>query len=87
MVANQKRICVRFNSLGGTFIKDYDIDLYDANQCPLFSVHPNKDTDVIALQIIPQVLIDDIISELKYRKLGGGRKKPKPYLYFVEGYA
>ena len=28
-----------------------------------------------------------IISELKYRKLGGGRKKPKPYLYFVEGYA
>ena len=28
-----------------------------------------------------------IISELKHRKLGGGRKKPKPYLYFVEGYA
>lgn len=59
VVANQQRICVRFNSLGGTFIKDYDIDLYDANQCPLFSVHPNKDTDVIALQIIPQALIDD----------------------------
>lgn len=59
VVANQQSICVRFNSLGGTFVKDYRINLYDTNQVPKFSVHPNYDTDVIACQFSPQTLIDD----------------------------
>lgn len=59
VVANHQHIIVRFNSLGDTFTKDYGINLYDTNQRPLFSVHPNDGTDVIALQIAPQALIDD----------------------------
>lgn len=60
VVANQQRILVRFNSLGEVITKDYSIDLYDANQWPTFSVHPNNDTDVVALQIVPQTLINDM---------------------------
>ncbi len=59
VVANKKHIYVRFNSLGGEFVKDYPLDLYDENDVALFSAHPDKKTDVIALQILPQTLIDD----------------------------
>ncbi len=59
VIENQNNIYVRFNSLGGEFIKDYNIDLCDENNDTLFSAHPDKSTDVIAIQISPQTLVND----------------------------
>ena len=59
VVKNQKTIYVRFNSLGDTLVKDYPINLYDDNRNPGFSSHPDEETDVIAVQILPQTLIND----------------------------
>lgn len=59
VIKNQKYIYVRFNSLGGTLVKDYKIDLYDEEDRPNFSPHPHDKTDVIAFQILPQTLIRD----------------------------
>lgn len=59
VIKNQKYVYVRFNSLGGSLVKDYRIDLYDEDGKQLFTHHPNEKTDVIALQILPQTLIND----------------------------
>lgn len=59
VIQNQTYIYVRFNSLGDSFVKDYRIELYDAAKTPLFSMHPNVSTDIIAIQIVPQTLIND----------------------------
>lgn len=59
VIKSQRYFYVRFNSLGGTLVKDYRIDLFDRMGLPLFSEHPNEKTDVIALQIQPQALIND----------------------------
>ena len=59
VINNTNNMYVRFNSLGGTFVKDYRINLYDGDGTPMFSAHPHSETDVIAIQIQPQTLIDD----------------------------
>ena len=59
VINKQAYFYVRFNSLGGTLVKDYRVDLFDKTGSPLFSEHPNEKTDVIALQIQPQALIND----------------------------
>lgn len=59
VIKYQRFVYVRFNSLGGTLVKDYRVDLYDDAGTPLFSAHPHDKTDVIALQILPQTLIND----------------------------
>lgn len=59
VVEQQQQVYVRFNSLGGQLVKDYIIDLYDNNGNPLFSAHPHKEADVIAIQLYPQTLIND----------------------------
>lgn len=59
VIKDQRYIYVRFNSLGGTLVKDYKVDLYDENNMPTFSAHPHEKTDVIAFQILPQTLIKD----------------------------
>lgn len=59
VIKNQNYIYVRFNSIGDTLVKDYKIDLFDANGMPQFSAHPHDKTDVIAFQIRPQTLIND----------------------------
>lgn len=59
VIKNQKYVYVRFNSLGGSLVKDYRIDLYDEDGKQLFTHHPHEKTDVIALQILPQTLIND----------------------------
>lgn len=59
VIEDQSRIYVRFNSLGDTLVKDYRIDLYDNAGVPMFSAHPHIETDVIAIQICPQTLIND----------------------------
>lgn len=59
VIEHQAHIFVRFNSLGDVLVKDYRIDLYDSTGVPLFSAHPHAETDVIAIQILPQTLIND----------------------------
>lgn len=59
VIEGTTEIYVRFNSLGDTLVKDYSITLFDDNGLPKFSPHPNEKTDVIALQISPQTLIND----------------------------
>ena len=59
VVEQQQQVYVRFNSLGGQLVKDYIIDLLDNNGKPLFSAHPQKEADVIAIQLYPQTLIND----------------------------
>lgn len=59
VIEQEKYIYVRFNSLGGELVKDYRINLYDSMGVPMFSAHPHDKTDIIALQILPQTLIND----------------------------
>ncbi len=59
VIKNQKHIYIRFNSTGGTLVKDYRVDLYNTEGNPIFSAHPNDATDIIAFQILPQTLIND----------------------------
>ena len=58
VIKGQKYIYVRFNSTGGELVKDYPVNLYEG-ETPLFTAHPHTDTDVIAVQILPQTLIND----------------------------
>lgn len=59
VIKNQSKIYVRFNSLGESLVKDYPIDLFEADGTPAFSAHPDRDTDIIAIQIEPQTLVKD----------------------------
>lgn len=59
VIEHQRFVYVRFNSLGGTLVKDYRVNLYDDAGAPIFSAHPHDKTDIIALQILPQTLIND----------------------------
>ena len=59
VVERQQQVYVRFNSIGGEFVKDYIIDLFDNAGKPLFSAHPKEEADVIAIQLYPQTLIND----------------------------
>lgn len=59
VIKHQRFVYVRFNSLGGTLVKDYRVNLYNDAGAPIFSAHPHDKTDVIALQILPQTLIND----------------------------
>lgn len=59
VVYQQHFFYVRFNSLEGTFVKDYRIELYDNFGMPMFSSHPNEKTDIVAIQISPQALVND----------------------------
>ncbi len=59
VIKNQRRIYVRFNSTSGKLVRDYPIDLVDAQGRRLFSSHPNEQSDVVAIQILPQTLIKD----------------------------
>jgi len=59
VIMHQRFVYVRFNSLGGTLVKDYGVNLYDDTGAPNFSAHPHDKTDVIALRILPKTLIND----------------------------
>lgn len=60
VIRNLRQIYMRFNSLSGAFVKDYNINLYDNMGRPLFSAHSNQGTDIVAIQFTPQTLINDM---------------------------
>lgn len=59
VIRDKSYFYVRFNSLEGTFVKDYKVDLFNESGEQMFTGHPNEKTDIIALQITPQTLIND----------------------------
>lgn len=56
VVKNQKSLYVRFNNLGQTGVKDLLLDL-EVNDERYYSEHPNANTDIVAIQINPNVII------------------------------
>lgn len=59
VVANQNMLYVRFNNNGTSGVKDLPLTLVSEDRKELFSAHPNLDTDIVAIQIAPQVVIDN----------------------------
>lgn len=62
VVKNQKLLYVRFNNSRESGVKDLPMPLVDQNDVPIFSKHPLKDVDIVAIQIIPQVILDNKLS-------------------------
>lgn len=52
-------VYIRFNSISGSFVKDYDIQLIDGYGRKTYTEHPDADVDIIAIQLNPQCLIND----------------------------
>lgn len=62
VVRNQKQLYVRFNNNGISGVKDLPMSLVDKNNVSTFSEHPNPETDIVAIQIVPQIIIDNNLS-------------------------
>ncbi len=62
VVANQQLLYVRFNNSEAIGVKDLPMPLTDDKQVPIFSKHPQKNVDIVAIQIIPKVIIDNKLS-------------------------
>lgn len=58
VVKNQKLLYVRFNNSESVGVKDLPMPL-ESNGEPLYTAHPLKKADIIAIQILPQVIIDN----------------------------
>lgn len=56
---NNRMIYLRFNCIYGTFVKDYEIQLIDAMGRKLYTEHPDCGTDIVAMQLNPNCLIND----------------------------
>lgn len=52
-------VYIRFNSISGTFVKDYEIQLIDGLGRKTYTEHPDTEVDIIAIQLNPQCLIND----------------------------
>lgn len=52
-------VYVRFNSISGAFVKDYEIQLIDGLGRKTYTEHPDAEIDIIAIQLNPQRLIND----------------------------
>lgn len=59
VIHGQQVICIRFNSTAGELIRDYGISLMNLDGSAAFSAHPNDRTDIVAIQINPNTLIND----------------------------
>lgn len=62
VVKNQKLLYVRFNSNGEAGVKDLPMPLVDKDDVPIYSKHLVEDVDIVAIQIIPQVILDNKLS-------------------------
>lgn len=58
VVEDKSELLIRFNSQDSQMVKDYILPLKE-NEINQYSEHPIKEIDIIAKQIIPQVLIVD----------------------------
>lgn len=61
VVKNQKLLYVRFNNSGSIGVKDLQMPLENLNLYN-YSEHPNSLVDIVAIQILPQVILDNQLS-------------------------
>lgn len=62
VIKNQNLLYVRFNSNEESGVKDLPMPLLDTTGNPIFSEHPLEAVDVVAIQIIPQVILNHNLS-------------------------
>lgn len=62
VVKDQMSLFVRFNGVGNTGVKDLTLTLINSSGMKVFSEHPSPVVDVVAIQIIPQVIINNKLS-------------------------
>ncbi len=62
VVKNQRMLYVRFNNAGAVGVKDLPMDLFSNDGKPIFSAHPTSDVDLVAIQIIPNVIVKNKLS-------------------------
>lgn len=62
VVMNQRSLYVRFNNVEASGTKDLLMTLIDSNGVKIYSEHPHKDADIVAIQIIPKVIIENKLS-------------------------
>ena len=62
VIDNQPMLYVRFNHVGNTGVEDLLMPLVHKDGSPLFSLHPNRLVDIVAIQILPMVIIQKHLS-------------------------
>lgn len=62
VVNNQKLLYVRFNNIGSAGVKDLPLSLAGEDGTSRFSEHPLQNVDVVAIQIAPQILVNNQLS-------------------------
>ena len=62
VIENQPMLYVRFNHVGNTGVEDLPMPLVHKDGSPLFSLHPNRSVDIVAIQILPMVIIQKNLS-------------------------
>ena len=62
VVQNRDTLLVRFNSADSAGVKDVNLLLKNVDNKKLYSEHPMPNVDVVAIQIIPQAVIDNGLS-------------------------
>lgn len=62
VVREQNLLYVRFNNANNSGVKDLELPLLVNEDEKNYSEHPIKDVDVVAVQILPQVIIDNHLS-------------------------
>lgn len=62
VVKDQQQLFVRFNNSGTAGVKDLPMYLRDKNGNLMYSQHPVQEVDIVAIQILPQVIIDNHLS-------------------------
>ncbi len=62
VVNNQMELYVRFNHSGATGVCDLPMLIIDQNGTKNYSEHIMPDADVVAIQIVPQVIVDNNLS-------------------------
>lgn len=62
VVKNQHLLYVRFNNNDSAGVKDLPMPLVNKEGVKIYSEHPFPNVDVVAIQIIPQVIVDNNLS-------------------------
>lgn len=62
VVKNQRQLYVRFNSNGTAGVRDLLMQLVIEDGTVVYTEHPFPNVDVVAIQIIPQVIVDNNLS-------------------------
>lgn len=62
VVRNQRQLYVRFSNNGAVGVKDLPMPLVNKENAKIYSEHPFPNVDIVAIQIVPQVILDNNLS-------------------------